>query len=214
MLYVNIYWTYLLESVSLAKYLGVDISSDLSWDTQINRISKKANNTLGFLRRNIKIHSESLKSSAYTVLVRPQLEYCSTVLCPFTDSNISKLEAVQHRVARWVKHDYGQTSSVTELMQFLHWRMPDQRRIDNTLSRMYKITHNLIAIPISDFLIPLVRPFRHYHPLSYRLITDPTDYYNFSFFPRDVFHWNNLLFETVACYTLTYIYLNYLHAIC
>ena len=50
----------ILESVSSAKYLGVDISSDLSWDTHINRISKKANNTLGFLRRNIKIHSESL----------------------------------------------------------------------------------------------------------------------------------------------------------
>ena len=70
----------LLESVSSAKYLGIDISSDLSWDTHINRISKKANNTLGFLRRNIKIHSESLKSSAYKVLVRPQSEYCSTVV--------------------------------------------------------------------------------------------------------------------------------------
>ena len=66
---------------------------------------------------------------------------------------------------------------------------------------MYKVTHNLIAIPISDFLIPLVRPSRHYHPLSYRLITAKTDYYNFSFFPRAVFHWNNLHLplETVAC---------------
>ena len=105
----------LLESVSSAKYLGIDISSDLSWDTHINRISKKSNNTLRFLRRNIKIHSESLKSSAYKVLVRPQLEYCSTVWCPFTDSNISKLEAVQRRAARWVKHDYGQTSSITDI---------------------------------------------------------------------------------------------------
>ena len=90
----------ILESVSSAKYLGVNISLDLSWDMQLNRISKKANNTLGFLRWNIKIHSESLKSSAYKVLVRPQLEYCSTVWCPFTDSNISKLEAVECRAAR------------------------------------------------------------------------------------------------------------------
>ena len=51
----------ILESVSSAKYLGFDISTYLSWDTHINRISKKANTTLGFLRRNIKIHSESLK---------------------------------------------------------------------------------------------------------------------------------------------------------
>ena len=110
----------ILESVSSAKYIVIDISSDLSRDTHINPISKKANNTLGFLRGNIKIHSESLKSSAYKVLVRPHLEYCCTVWYPFTDSNISKLEAVQRKAARWVKHNYGQTSSVTEMMQFLH----------------------------------------------------------------------------------------------
>jgi len=69
---------------------------------------------------------------------------------------------------------------------------------------MYKLTHNLIAIPISDFLIPFVRPSRHYHPLSYRLITATTDYmyYKCSFFPRAVFHWNNLPLETVVWSTL------------
>ena len=133
----------ILESVSSANYLGVDISSDLSWDTHINRISKKANNTLGFLRRNIKNHFESLKSSAYKVRVRPQLEYCSTVWCPFTDSNISKLEAVQRRAARWVKHDYGQTSSVTEMMQSLYWRRLDQRRIDNKRSLLCIHSHKI-----------------------------------------------------------------------
>ena len=135
----------ILEYVSSAKYLGVDISSDLSWDTHINRISKKAN-THGFLRRNIKIDYKSLKSSVYKVLVCPPLEYCSTVWCPFTDSNISKLEVIHCRSARWLKHDYGKTSSVTDMMQSLHWRRLDQRRIDNKLSLMYKITHNLIAI--------------------------------------------------------------------
>ena len=96
-------------------------------------------------------------------------------------------------------YDYGQTSRFTEMMQSLHWRRLDQRIIDNKLSLMYNVTHNLIAIPISDFLIPPVRPSLHYHPLSYRLITATTDYYNFSFFPRAVFHWNNLPLETVAC---------------
>ena len=33
---------------SSAKYIGVDISSDLSWDTHINRISKKGNNTQSY----------------------------------------------------------------------------------------------------------------------------------------------------------------------
>jgi len=69
-------------------------------------------------------------------------------------------------------------------MTNVHWRKLDQRRIDNKLSFMYKITHNLIAILISDFLIPLVRSSRHYHPLSYRLITATTDYYKCSFFSK------------------------------
>ena len=35
----------LLEAVPAAKYLGVDISENLSWNTHISRISKKANQT-------------------------------------------------------------------------------------------------------------------------------------------------------------------------
>ena len=52
-------------------YLGAHIDS----------VSKKANQTLGFLKRNIKVHNKDLKSTAYTTLVRPQLEYASTEQC-------------------------------------------------------------------------------------------------------------------------------------
>jgi len=48
---------------------------------------------------------------------------------------------------------------------------------------MYKTTHNLIAIPMFGFLIRLARPSRHYHPLSYMLVTATTDYYKKSLFP-------------------------------
>ena len=81
----------ILESESSAKYLGVDISSHLSWDTHINRISKNAKTThLSFLGETSRFTPNHL---IFCLLVRLQLEYCSTVWCPFTDSNISKLEA-------------------------------------------------------------------------------------------------------------------------
>ena len=182
----------LLESENSAKYLGVDISNNLSWEDHINRITKKANQTLGFLRRNIKVKSETLKTNAYKTLVRPQLEYGSEVWAPHTQSLIDQIEAVQRRSARWIKLDYGQTSSVTGMLQSLNLRRLDLRRIDSRLSLMYKISNNLVAIPLNDYLIPLSRPSRHSHPQSYRLITATTDYYKYSFFPRTVYHWNNL----------------------
>ena len=58
----------------------------------------------------------------------------------------------------WVKHDYGQIYCVTDIMQSLHCRRLDQRRIDNKLSLMYKITHNLIAIPISIKTLSTLSP--------------------------------------------------------
>ena len=148
------------------QYLGIDISHNLSWETHINRITKKANQTLGFLRRNIKVKSESLRASAYKTLVRPQLEYGSEVWAPYTQSQIDHIESVQRRSARWIKHDYGQTSSVTNMLQSLNLRRLDLRRIDSRLSLMYKISHNLVAIPLSEYLIPLPKSSRYGHPLS------------------------------------------------
>ena len=81
-----------LESVPSAKYLGVTISEDLRWTDHIDSITKKANKTLGFLKRNIRVHNQNLKATAYKTLVRPQLEYAITVWSPYTATDTYKLE--------------------------------------------------------------------------------------------------------------------------
>ena len=68
-----------LESASAAKYLGVTIADDLSWSSHIDNTTKKANQNLGFLKRNIRVHNKDPKSVAYKTFVRSQLEYASTV---------------------------------------------------------------------------------------------------------------------------------------
>jgi hypothetical protein len=44
---------HILLLVDSTKYLGLNISKNLSWNTHVGAITKKANNTLAFLRRNI-----------------------------------------------------------------------------------------------------------------------------------------------------------------
>ena len=75
-----------LEGASTEKYLGVIIVDDLSWSPHIDNTTKKANQTLGFLKRNIRVHNKDLKTATYKTLVRPQLEYASTVWYPHHDN--------------------------------------------------------------------------------------------------------------------------------
>ena len=69
----------ILQDTNQHTYLGVDIQSDLKWDTHINRITASASKTLGFVRRNLGSCTIDTKKAAYTALVRPTLEYCSAI---------------------------------------------------------------------------------------------------------------------------------------
>ena len=57
-----------LQNVTSAMYLGVEISSDLRWDSHIVEVTSRANRTLDFVRRNLRICSRKTKASAYTKL--------------------------------------------------------------------------------------------------------------------------------------------------
>ena len=97
-----------LEAMDHARYLGVDISKDLSWNTHINRISTNANTTLGFLKRNIKTKNTAARTATYQTLVRPQVEYASTVWSPFTQTYINKTEnGPKKGRENWVNRNYS-----------------------------------------------------------------------------------------------------------
>ncbi len=71
-----------LEVVDTAKYLGVAITSDLSWNHHIANIKNKATSALSFLQRNMRVNTPKLKEGVDKTIVHPHLEYCSTVWDP------------------------------------------------------------------------------------------------------------------------------------
>lgn len=80
-----------LDQSDSAKYLGVTLTSDLKWNMHVKNVTQKANDTLGLIRRNLRIASKTIKTRAYQALVRPHLEYASTVWDPHTQINTQRL---------------------------------------------------------------------------------------------------------------------------
>ena len=140
-----------LESVAGSKYLGVEISNNISFNNHIQNITTSASPYLGFLKRNIRSQNPALREIAYKTLVRPLVEYSSSVWSPFTKSNVDKLEMIQRRAARWTSNNYSTYASVTEMLQSLDWRSLEQRRSHSRLCLFYKIIYGLIAIGMPPY---------------------------------------------------------------
>ena len=96
----------ILQEVSSARYLGVNITNKLDWSKHVALTTKKSNGTLAFLRRNFKTCPKKIKKNAYTSLVRIVLEYGAPIWDPYLGKDISSIEMVQGRAARFVTNDY------------------------------------------------------------------------------------------------------------
>ena len=180
-----------LAVTTKAKYLGVNISNNLSWNHHIDSVCKKANNTTAFLRRNLSSCPVSIKDKCYKTMVRPQVEYASTVWDPHTKKNIDKAEAVQRRAARFVTSNYSTTSSVTAMIDRLEWENLHQRRARAKATMMYRVVHSLVAIQLPPQFSQTGAATRG-HQHRYRIPFCRTTVYKESFFPSTIRVWNQL----------------------
>ena len=91
-----------ISRVSSTTYLGIHITDNLSWNDHCSNICKRANSALGLLRWILSGCSVEVKSSAYSTVVCPKLEYASSVWNPHNQCYIyiDKIEMIQHQVAR------------------------------------------------------------------------------------------------------------------
>ena len=181
-----------LNNVETIKYLGITIANDLKWNTHVSNICTKANRTLGFLRRNLAACPQDVKESAYKGLVRPVLEYGSSVWDPQSILLQDELEKVQKRAARFVTGNYTyETGSMTGILEKLKWESLKKRRKDSRLIMLYKGLRGAASIPIND-LVPPSRRTRNHHSLTFQTPLAGTDIYKSSFFPQTIRDWNSL----------------------
>ena len=183
--------THIWCHINTASYL----SDNLKFNLHIETIVKKASSVLGFLKRNLKYSQPKVKEKAYQSLVRPKLEYSSTVWNPHQKTQIKQLEQVQRNAARWVKNEpFNPTkpTSVTNILQDLNWPTLQQRRFWTDVTTIYtEVVNSLIAIPTSYHpVLATVRSTRNSHSHKFIQYHARLNVYQFSYFPRAVVYWN------------------------
>ena len=152
------------------------IDNKLTWNDHIKSITHKAAQVNGFLYRNLRQCPPHIKAMCYKSMVRPILEYASSVWDPHTTVNIRRLESVQRRAARFCLNDFSCYTSVTSMLSTLNLPSLQSRRKTAKLITLYKIINGDLHIP-SNSLIPNPRDSRKGY---FTQLQSRTDSYKFS----------------------------------
>ena len=165
----------ILKTVSCAKYLGVDTTSNLSWGSHLDRITNSANKTLGFIKRNVRTKMSGVREAAFNTLVWLQLEYAAAIWDPHTKVT-EQIEKVQRRAARWTTCNFDRMASVSAMLETLGWRTLEQRRVDSRLCLFYKTVNNMVAVPFPNYIKPNPRTSRRGHSMTFQQIHTGKDF--------------------------------------
>ena len=129
----------LLQFETHSLYLGVWLSSDLSWQYHIDCKVKKASQMLGFLRRSISSAPKALKLLAYKSFIRPILEYGCQVWDPYKRYEVDQVEAVQRKAVRFICNVKGRDIGVTGLIKDMNLETLEERRTNLRKCLLYKM---------------------------------------------------------------------------
>ena len=131
-----------LPVFSSCRDLGVLVSSDLSPSVHIDSIVAKAHQRANVILRCFLSRDVTLLTRAFTVYVRPILEYNCVVWSPHLKQDIEKIERVQRR---YTKRLCGLSNiSYSERLRRLQLCSLEQRRLHFDLLMCYRIIFGLV----------------------------------------------------------------------
>ena len=132
-----------------------------------------------------------MKEAAYNSLVRPILEYGSSVWDPHCNGENGKLENVQKCAARFVASNYScETGNKTCILEELKWETLQKRRKDDRLILLYKGLKG--KAKFLQMTLSKKRCSRNQHSMAFQTPSARKDVYKKSFFPQTIRDWNDL----------------------
>ena len=140
-----------LELVYEAKYLGLHISYDLTWDNHISYLCKQLYFCISMLRGLRKILNETQLLKIYKTYVQPKFDYGVTIWGCTTEQNLNKIQRIQNLAARVItgNFDYINTRGI-DLVKHLKLQNIRQRRDYFITTLMFKSIHGLAPNYLCD----------------------------------------------------------------
>jgi len=180
-----------IKVVETERDLGLLINSDLSNKQHIESIISKAMKLYGWLVRNLVTRNYLTKIRMYKAIIRPTLEYASTVWSPSRITQIVQLEKVQRKFTKFALN-WTNNCSYEERLQILSLPTLLWRRRYLDLLMTHRIIHGSTDIRQSLFQLQSEHStlnLRKHRFAMYKIILR-SDIYKHHFVNRVVDSWN------------------------
>ena len=179
-----------IECVTTYRYLGITITSNLSWSLHINQTCSKAKRLVGYLYRHFRQADSHTIASLYKSIILPILGYAASVWDPYQKTYVRKLERVQEFAAKVVTRMWKTPGS--DLVCQLGWPSLLLRRQLAKLCLCRRILSGESLIPAMVFEPHPSTSVRHVNTQSLFLPRVRTDYHRGSFFVSTIPLWNSI----------------------
>ena len=132
--------------------LGVTMSTDLTFNLQVEKVVRTASQMVGWGMRTFRGRGKHLLLVLLKSLVQPHLDYCSQLWSPSKQSCINKIEQVQRSLVKQIRDPGIAGLSYWEKLHHLRLYSQERRRERYQILFIWKISQGLVSgyqIPFS-----------------------------------------------------------------
>jgi len=189
-----------LTHINEEKDLGVIVDSDLKFHKQTAASVKKANRSLGLIKKSFALLNRSTLPPLYTSLVRSHLEYANVIWGPFYKEDAKLVEKVQRRATKVVTD--LKNLSYEDRLRALKLPSLQHRRRRGDMICTYNILSGKVKLDAGKIFTFATKTMRgHQYKMQKKRMTKTTSLNVFS--NRIIDDWNNLPVKIVTSPTTT-----------